>query len=166
MLYTESSSATAKHEWAWWVGGILAALIIGLAAIIVRKRRQIPKVPAEEENNLRADLMEQMLRMIDEKEMYLRKDLHLEDLAQELATNKTYISLLVNKLSGSKFTDLVNGLRIRHAQQLMKEHPDMLLADIAEASGFSSRSAFFRNFKAQTGLTPMEWLKQQSSPEQ
>ena len=28
-------------------------------------------------------------------------------------------------------------------------------------AGFSSRSTFFRNFKAQTGMTPMQWIVQQ-----
>ena len=46
---------------------------------------------------------------------------------------------------------------VEYAQKLMKEHPEMHLDDIAEESGFSSRTTFFRSFKALTGTTPQEW---------
>ena len=165
MLYTDPATAAARQSWGWWLaGGILLAGLIAAAGLILKRKRKIAaEAQPEDDSTLRADMMEQMLELIGEKKLFLRKDLHLEDIAQELATNKTYISLLVNNLSGTKFTDLVNGLRISHAQQLMLEHPDMLLADVADASGFSSRSAFFRNFKAQTGMTPMEWLESQKA---
>lgn len=165
MFHTGPAVGATGQAWGWWLGGslLLAALLAGIAVFFARKRSSAAEAPFEDEGKLGTDLMEQMLELIGEKELFLRKDLHLEDVAQELATNKTYISLLVNNLSGTKFTDLVNGFRIRHAQKLMLEHPDMLLADVAEASGFSSRTAFFRNFKAQTGKTPMEWLDQQRS---
>lgn len=31
--------------------------------------------------------------------------------------------------------------------------------EVADAAGFSSRTSFFRNFKAVTGMTPQEWRK-------
>ena len=43
----------------------------------------------------------------------------------------------------------------------MREHPEMVHADVAEASGFASRTAFLRTFKSQTGLTPTEWKRQE-----
>ena len=54
---------------------------------------------------------------------------------------------------------MINGYRVRYAQKLMKTHPDMSVTEIAEESGFSSRSAFYRNFKEMTGLSPTEWKK-------
>ena len=55
----------------------------------------------------------------------------------------------------------ISGYRIRYAQELMRKRPDMPHADVAEAAGFSSRTAFLRTFKAQTGLTPSEWKRQE-----
>ena len=54
---------------------------------------------------------------------------------------------------------MINGYRIRYAQKLMKDHPYMSVTEIASESGFSSRSAFYRNFKETTGLSPAEWKK-------
>ena len=82
-----------------------------------------------------------------------------------LATNRTYISAIIKSLSGENFSYLINGYRVRHAQKLMKAHPDMSVTVIAEESGFSSRSAFYRNFKEMTGLSPAEWKKSALSTE-
>ena len=89
-----------------------------------------------------------------------KDDLRLDDIAQELASNRTYISTLLNSVSGVKFSTLINGYRIAHAQKMLLEHPDILVDVVAEESGFSSRTAFFRNFKIHTGMTPSEWRKQ------
>jgi len=35
--------------------------------------------------------------------------------------------------------------------------PSPPVHDVADESGFSSRTTFFRNFKALTGVTPQEW---------
>jgi len=54
---------------------------------------------------------------------------------------------------------MITRLRVEYAQRLMREHPDMLLDEVADESGFSSRTTFFRSFKALTGTTPQEWKK-------
>lgn len=164
LFHTEPVEKAAMPWWGWLLGcGLIAGSVI-CAAVLLRGRgskEQEVVSPAVDENKLRADLMEQMLKLIEEEELFKRKDLHMEDIARELATNRTYISMLLNNMSGTKFTDLVNGYRIRYAQKLLRENPGMHLDDIADASGFSSRTAFFRNFKAQTGMAPMEWLKKE-----
>ena len=144
---------------------VLGILLLGGAIAFFVSRAIKPETHAEDSaeqaRKLNADLMEEMSRLIGEKELFLRKDLRVADIAQELATNQTYVSLLVNNLSGDNFATMIGGYRVRYAQKLMREHPEMVHADVAEASGFSSRTAFLRTFKAQTGLTPTEWKKQE-----
>lgn len=43
---------------------------------------------------------------------------------------------------------------------LMQDRPGMPLSAVATESGFSSESTFFRNFKALTGKTPLQWLSE------
>lgn len=153
----------AGFPWGWLVGGILL-LGCGSALLyrILRKRRLTaengPEVSGADAN-LRTDLMTQMSSLIEEEKLYLRKNLRISDVASELATNKTYVSAILNSLSGEKFTSMITRHRIEYAQRLMREHPDMLLDDVADESGFSSRTTFFRSFKALTGTTPQEWKK-------
>ena len=55
-------------------------------------------------------------------------------------------------------------LRVEYAQKLLREHSGMVLDDVADESGFSSRTTFFRSFKALTGMTPQEWKKADAGP--
>ena len=104
-------------------------------------------------------LKEQLSKIIEEEELFKQPDLRVTDIAARLATNRTYVSAIIKSLSGDSFSTLVNGYRVRHAQKLMQEHPEMSVTEIAEESGFSSRSAFYRNFKDMTGLSPAEWKR-------
>ena len=143
----------------FWIIIIAAVVITGIIlAVLLRKRENKDTVPASTEDN-RLNLMNQISALIEEKELYRRKNIRITDVASELATNKTYVSILLNNLSGESFTTLITRYRVTYAQKLMSEHPDMLLDDVADQSGFSSRTTFFRNFKAVTGMTPQEWKK-------
>jgi AraC-like DNA-binding protein len=159
LFHTEDPEKAGMPVWAIVAGVLLLAGAIVLIAS--RRKKASPEEVAEKQQKLNEDLMEEMSRLIQEKELFLRKDLRVADIAQELATNQTYVSLLVNNLSGDNFATMIGGYRIRYAQNLMREHPEMVHADVAEASGFASRTAFLRTFKAQTGLTPTEWKQQE-----
>lgn len=158
LFHTEDPEKAGVPVWAIMAGVLLLAGVIVL--LIVTRRKPSSAEVVEKQQKLNEDLMEEMSRVIQEKELFLRKDLRVADIAQELATNQTYVSLLVNNLSGDNFATMIGGYRIRYAQKLMREHPEMVHADVAEASGFASRTAFLRTFKAQTGLTPTEWKAQ------
>ena len=153
----------SRFPWGWVAVGLV--LLGGCPAILnrlVRKHRPAGDDIVEDsgtEASLRTDLMTQMTSLIEEEQLYLRKNLRITDVAAELATNKTYVSAILNNLSGERFTSLITRCRVEHAQRLMHEHPDMLLDHVADESGFSSRTTFFRSFKALTGMTPQEWKK-------
>ena len=151
----------AGFPWGWVIGAIL---LLGAGSILIyrylhKRHPGTDDTPDADETDtkLRTDLMTQMSSLIKEQELFRRKNLRITDVATELATNKTYVSALLNNLSGEKFTSLITRYRIEYAQRLMREHPDMLMDDVADESGFSSRTTFFRSFKALTGMTPQEW---------
>ena len=161
LFHTEEHSKAGVPFWV-----ILAGLVaLGAVVAFFWSRRHKPDAPAteltESAQKLDADFLDDMSRLIVEKELFLRKDLRVADVAKEMATNQTYVSLLVNNLSGENFATMIGGYRVRYAQNLMREHPEMVHADVAERSGFASRTAFLRTFKAHTGLTPTEWKQQE-----
>ena len=156
----EPAKATVVPIWAIVLGAVLVCAVVLL--LVVRQKEPAPAEPVvEKAQKLNADLLEEMQHLIEEKNLFLRKDLRVADIASELATNQTYVSVLVNNLTGDNFATMIGGYRIRYAQNLMREHPEMVHADVAEASGFASRAAFLRTFKAQTGLTPTEWKQKE-----
>ncbi len=159
ILHTEMPSKSGMPLWA------ILAIILGVGCIaviaVIRSRRKAVEPDASaEEGRITRNLMEEMSALIEEKELYRSKNLRISDVASELATNKTYVSVLLNNMSGESFTTMITRYRVQYAQKLLREHPDMILDEVAEESGFSSRTTFFRNFKALTGMTPQEWKKQ------
>ena len=162
IFHTEPVQNSGIPLWAY----VLGVLVIGGGIFLIYKwlrkmNKDAEALVPEEDHRLTQNLTEQISALIEEKGLYLRKDLRITDLASELATNKTYVSLLLNNISGSSFTNIVNGYRVRHAQNLMQKHPDMLLDDVAAESGFASYTSFYRNFKAITGMTPQDWKKKE-----
>ena len=154
---------SARAETAGRVAGILAGL--ALAALgwwLARKRNQpctehaVPQRP-ESHGQRDRELFEKVSALM-EKGMFTKKGLSIADLATTLGTNTKYISSCINAGAGCSFLDYVNGYRIRFAQKKLLEEPQMRLSDVADAAGFASESAFYRNFKAVTGQTPAEWL--------
>lgn len=158
ILHSEPRPRTGITGWAWLaVALLLGGMGYATGAAARRRRQPLPADEAGLEPVRNSSLAEQISRLIEEEQLYKRKDLRIADVASALATNKTYVSTMINNISGQSFSDLINGHRIRHAQALMREHPEMPLADVADASGFSSLTTFRRNFKAATGVNPSEW---------
>ena len=105
-----------------------------------------------------SELFARVTVLMEQEECFRRKGLGVTDIATQLGTNTKYISNCINASTGGSFTDYVNGYRIRYAQRLLREQPGIRLSEVSEAAGFTSESAFYRNFKTITGRTPAEWL--------
>ena len=96
--------------------------------------------------------------LMEERQLFRRPGLTLQDVARELGSNTRYVSTCINDETGKSFPDYINSYRVKFAQRLLKSNPGRPLSGVAEESGFSSESSFFRNFKALTGKTPNQWL--------
>lgn len=77
----------------------------------------------------------------------------LDDLAVQLAMNKSYLSHLFAKETGINITDYLEKVRIYKAQSLLRETSSSI-AHIAEMVGYTSQSYFSKAFKKSTGITP------------
>ena len=163
---TPQPSAASLPSWLWIIIGMVVLAI--LAYIVTYKRRKKSKAvivkPVIED--LAADgkvteLMDRICQLMDEDQLYLNSNLRLQDVAVRINTNSSYVSECINSVRNQSFSQFVNIYRVRHAQNLLLQQPDMKTATAATASGFSTEASFFRNFKAVTGMTPREWLLSQ-----
>lgn len=111
------------------------------------------------EIGINQDLRYRLQDKIEEEKAYLRPGLTIEELAAELGTNRTYISIIINKAFNKSFRELINERRISYAKEFMTANPQSKIEEIAEASGFSSGAQFCRKFKEIEGLTPNSWLR-------
>lgn len=96
--------------------------------------------------------------LMKEEQIFLTKNLKITDVVKAIGSNRTYVSNYINTTYHCSFSDYVNQLRIEHAKSLLlSSNADTKLATIAETSGYSSESAFYRNFQKVTGMTPSEF---------
>ncbi len=151
----------------WLILGIILAFGVVLAGAFGRIRKESRKtVPVPSSDDRAVDPMDELMARItaqmETEHLFLKNGLKKEDLARAVGSNSRYVSDCINRNAGCSFIDYVNDYRIRYAQHLLYENPDMRLSEISEESGFSSEVTFYRNFKARTGQTPGEWLASQS----
>lgn len=116
-------------------------------------------IPEPKDGN--ASVFKELEQVMSERELFRRPGLRITDVAEEIGTNRTYLSNAVNQLTKQSFSDYINSLRVRAAQEaLLKDGTGKTLSAVAEESGFSSEATFYRQFRRFTGSTPGEWLKE------
>ncbi len=87
---------------------------------------------------------------------YTEKDFSLNRLAEQMQLNPNYLSTRFKKETGVGFVRYVNGLRVRRAQELLR---DMRYRtnEVADLVGFENPRYFTRIFKDLTGVVPSEY---------
>jgi len=103
------------------------------------------------------------LETFEKKEDYLAIGLTQSALAEELDTNTTYLSKVINHYKGKNFNSYLNELRVNHAVSLLKNSPThrrYTIKALAEELGFSNPRSFSDAFFSQTGIKPSYFIKQ------
>ena len=168
---TEASTSAVSRQplWLWFVIASLLLVAVIAACMLLRRHRKSTPRTEEEAQPTDSDaatsdkaLMELITRYMDEQHPYLNSELKVQDVADALGTNRTYVSNCIKANRGCSFSQFVNIYRVEYAQQLLRQHPDKKNSEIWMLSGFSSESSFFRAFKTVTGMSPKEWMATKS----
>ena len=121
------------------------------------------KIIMENKNWEEGSPLAQFRSLMMDKKVFLRPKLTLDEVADELHSNKTYVSKMVNNTYGVSFPELVNTLRVDYAEQYILSHREAKQSEVALNSGFLSASAFNTVFKKVTGVTPKVWMASNDS---
>lgn len=98
--------------------------------------------------------------LVEGQKLYLNKDISRALIAEMMGCSHQSMTKMLDDIQpGLSFPGYIKSLRIAHALDLINEHPDLTVQQIANQSGFYSISSFERSFKAITGKTPREYLK-------
>ena len=92
-------------------------------------------------------------RCLDEIDLHLHENFRIDDIAERLELNASYLSTLFKREMGCTFTDYVRRRRVDAARNMLL-YSDYSCADIAHYLAFSSQSYFNRVFQRETGLSP------------
>lgn len=87
---------------------------------------------------------------------FSNRELRLENVAQHVNRNPSYFSHLLTQANGSRFTDLLTGIRMKEAKRLLSE-TSKSIKEISLLVGFQSPNYFSRLFKEKVGLAPKEY---------
>ncbi|MCD6180443.1 MAG: AraC family transcriptional regulator [Bacteroidales bacterium] len=121
-----------------------------------------PTRKAKHENIKNEDVIIQKLKkLLYTDEIFKNSNISLSSLAEELETNTSYLSAIVNNHFNSNLRSLLNKHRIDKARKMLvsEEFKHYSMEGIASEVGFKSRSGFYQTFKIITGLTPSLYIK-------
>jgi AraC-like DNA-binding protein len=107
------------------------------------------------------DLAKKIKEYLRREKPFLNPDFELADLATALEVNPKQVSFACKNVLNIKFTDLRAQLRVEHAKELLKKGltGTITIDAIGVDSGFKSRSTYYEAFKAETGMTPHQYLE-------
>lgn len=109
------------------------------------------------------DLMVRFNELMSERKAYTDSGISIRSIAEELHTNRTYLSQAINRTFGKSFPQVLAEYRVRAAIEMISDPEcDMPLKAIAADVGFSSSSVFFTTFRNIVGMTPAAYRKGQT----
>ncbi len=106
-------------------------------------------------------IISKLKKMLQMDNVFTNPDLSLKMLADELETNTTYLSAIVNSHFNCNLKTLINKYRIEKARKMMisEQYKNYSMDGISAEVGFRSRSGFYTAFKSVTGLTPTIYIE-------
>lgn len=173
-LADRPSSFALSQIVGWGVVGLLLLMLVwfflnsmrrkekAVLAETAGKEADASNLPETKEGCKTDNLMDDINILMNKQQLFLNHNLKVSDVAIELNTNPRYVSDCIKAQCGCTFSQYVNNLRIEYAKNLMRNQPDIKMAEVALSAGFSNETTFFRTFKGITGQSPKEWM---NSPE-
>lgn len=117
-------------------------------------------------STLSEQMLEQIAQQVDlwiQSKEFCRNKMNIITAAQQLGSNRLYLSTYINTMHKCTFRSWVSRLRINEAKRLMVEKPQMTITQIAEEVGFVSLTSFTHAFKNVEGISPKEWAAENSA---
>ena len=154
--------------------GFMFVIILFIGHFVIRQeeifmiakeeRTQIEEVSLSDNKIIDDDelneIMVNLRRQMEEKELFLDKKLTLKKLSGIANTTPHKLSYALNAGFNQTFYQFVNEYRVERAKLLLdgpKKNEYTILA-IAYESGFNSKSTFNTSFKKVTGITPSQYI--------
>ncbi len=86
----------------------------------------------------------------------------LEKAAEEVHLNPVYLSYLFKKITNKNFSEYLNEVRLRKAEELLKDSI-FKIGEISEMVGYKESRYFSSLFKRRTGMSPNEYRNKKKS---
>ena len=110
-------------------------------------------------------LLDKINNLFIEDKIHLNSKLTIQDIAQSVGTNRTYVSSIINQHFGVNFCTFVNNHRIHELETLIAHSPELTNQALAEICGFGSVDSLKRAVNNKTGLCVTAWKSSLSAQE-
>lgn len=108
------------------------------------------------------ELILEELKVFEQNKKYLKSNLTLQKVAQQLNTNSNYLSKIINRFKNKNFTQYINDLRIDYIVKELQVNSQLrkyTISAIATEVGFNNSESFSKAFYKKTGLKPSYFVK-------
>ncbi len=121
----------------------------------MKKEMEKTKIGVQEQKNL--------IQQVDQYiEHNFNKKISLDDIAEELHINRSYLSRLYKNKTGVNLFDAILYRRVEAAKEYLLQ-TDMKTYEISEAIGVEDAGYFSKMFKKIAGVSPKEFRKQEKN---
>lgn len=103
------------------------------------------------------ELITKLEQLMAADKVYLNNTIRLADLADKMGMSKHHLSQLINQQYGLSFFDFINKARVTEAKNIITQHPEYKLIQVAYDAGFNNKTSFVNAFKKFEGLTPSSY---------
>ena len=87
-----------------------------------------------------------------------QNDISIKDISTALGYSEKYISHTLSAVPNSNFRNIINQRRIMNAKAMLR-NSDKKIIDIAKIVGFKQERTFYRAFKEEVNMTPLEFRR-------
>ena len=105
------------------------------------------------------DIIGSRLESLEKEKFFLDPDANLIDLSSKIQVNSKYVSGYLKYHFNETFLTYVNRLRIEYSTECLEGGKTSSMDEIAELSGFTNVSTFYRNFIKIKGVPPSKYRK-------
>jgi len=129
-----------------------------LAKVNFERKTSHSKMPIDYDQA--SEIMHNFDGLIKHQNLYRNPGLKLDQIAKKIHIPPKKLSSIINKVTGNDFSNYINNIRIDEAIKLInRKSGKFKIEDIYLEVGYYTRSTFNRAFKAKTGQTPSEYIK-------
>ncbi|OJJ20017.1 hypothetical protein BKI52_16210 [marine bacterium AO1-C] len=132
--------------------------------------QSVPLIHKQEEQNVVATALTteqkaiyvQLENLLKAKKIYMKSDLMLGHLSEELGVKSKALSKIIYAQTGVRYYDFINKWRVEEFKALLQSGVGQQLSieGMAKQAGFKSKSTFYAYFKKLEHITPKEYQQQ------
>lgn len=119
-----------------------------------------PPSPETEKNGHDEDLFGKIEYLMQTEHLYRQNGFSIENLAEKIGINRTYLSRAINRSAGKSFSSYINDYRINEAVRRLSDiNEDIPLKALATSLGYNHIQTFYTSFQNSIGMPPAQYRK-------